>query len=250
MTTLYNAHTKLTSELKADVAELKQQCSKLQSSLTQALDEADELRGKNQEQAFIMRIMETELDSLRVDQANLKRLNDELRERLNAVDELTISKLNTDLIDEMNTTAQLDDRISELEALNTIANKALTDVAKQLGFESFVYEDVMSAIADLYDQIEGRETALRGSVQAIEEWQRLAEKRKKSGEEWAGLYQEIEDNLTRSNSDRLSELTSILRIVQALSDTPQDCYYGASRLIRQVIYNAICKLDPSQSFDV
>lgn len=159
MTPQYDAHPDPTIELKAIEA--------LHNSLTQALNESDDLRN-----------------------------------------ELTVA----------NTC------ISELEALNTIANEALMAIAKQLGFESFSDDDVMSAIADLYDQIDGRDAALRGSAASHED-------------------RKIEDNLTRSNSDRLSELTSIMRMVQALSDTPQDKIDGAIYLIRSVIYDAISRLD-------
>jgi hypothetical protein len=167
-----------TYDLKTDLAEVQQQCSRLQHSLTQALNEADELRR-----------------------------------------ELTVANAS----------------ISELEAQNELAIEALTDVARQLGFESFVYEDVMSAIADLYTQIEGREAALRGSGKLHKERKEVASK--------------LEDNLTRANSDRLSELTSIMRMVQALEDVPQEEQQGAIYLIKRVIYDAICRLDPSQSWD-
>jgi small-conductance mechanosensitive channel len=118
--------------------------------------------------------------------------------------------------------------ISELEAQNELANEALTAIAKQLGFDSFSDDNVPIAIADLYTQIEGREAALRGSVETINQ---------------------ITDNLTPPNSDRLSELTSIMRMLQALEDVPHEEQDGAIYLIKRVIYNSICKLDPSQSWD-
>lgn len=46
-----------------------------------------------------------------------------------------------------------------------------------------------------------------------------------------------------------SELTNIMRMVQALEDTPQDKIDGAIYLIKRVLYDAICKLDPSQAWD-
>ena len=125
--------------------------------------------------------------------------------------------------------------ISELEAQNELANEALTAIAKQLGFDSFSDDNVPIAIADLYTQIEGREAALRGSATFHKERKEVASK--------------LEDNLTRANSDRLSELTSIMRMLQALEDVPQEERQGAIYLIKRVIYNAICKVDPSQSWD-
>ena len=91
-------------------------------------------------------------------------------------------------------------------------------------------------ISNLKDQIDGRDAALRGSTI-----------------EYKKLYQQIQilqENLTRSNSDRLSELTSIMRMVQALESIPMlDRLSGAIHLIKRVIYDAICKLDPSQAVD-
>lgn len=114
--------------------------------------------------------------------------------------------------------------IAELEAQNTLANEALTAIAKQLGFESFAVDEVMIAIESLL---------------LNPKWEQLAKEWKQSSENSKILCDEIKqeneillDNLNRSESDRLSELTNIMRMIQALSDTPQDCYYGALRLIR------------------
>jgi hypothetical protein len=169
-----------TYELKTDLTEVQQQCSKLQHSLTQALNEADELRG-----------------------------------------EVIVANAS----------------IAELEAQNTLANEALTAIAKQLGFESLTSDEVMIAIEELQSRLsqEDLETS-RASITSL-----LKSLNSK--------ISELQDNLNRSQSDRLSELTNIMRMIQALSDTPQDCYYGALRLIRQVVCNAICKLDPSQSWE-
>lgn len=57
----------------------------------------------------------------------------------------------------------------------------------------------------------------------------------------------LEENLTRSDSDRLAELTSIMRMVQGLEKTPLDKQDGAISLIKRVIYQSICRIDPSQS---
>jgi chromosome segregation ATPase len=87
--------------------------------------------------------------------------------------------------------------------------------------------------SDAKVQIEGRDAALRGSMETFK-----------------GLNQKIEileENLTRSDLDRLSQLTMIMRMIQALGETPQDKRDGAIYLIKRVVYEQICRLDPSQS---
>ena len=54
---------------------------------------------------------------------------------------------------------------------------------------------------------------------------------------------------SQPESDLLSELTNIMRMVQVLEDIPQDKVDGAIYLIKRVLYDSICKLDPSQSWD-
>jgi regulator of replication initiation timing len=230
-----------TYELKTDLAEVQQQCSKLQHSLTQALNEADELKTANAKlkKDLELAVMNAECfaKSSRDNLSDVLRLSYAARELQaeNETKDKMISDLISDLASAKNDVTVANACISELEAQNELAIEALTDVAKQLGFESFVYEDVMSAIADLYTQIEGREAALRGSG-------KLHKDRKE-------VVSKLEDNLTRANSDRLSELTTIMRMLQALEDTPQDKIDGAIYLIKRVIYDAICKLDPNQSWD-
>ena len=131
--------------------------------------------------------------------------------------------------------------IAELETQNTLANEALTAIAKQLGLESFTSDEVMIAIESLL---------------LNPKWEQLAKEWKQSSENSKILSEEIKqeneillDNLNRSQSDRLSELTNIMRMVQALEDTPQDKIDGAIYLIKRVLYDSICKLDPSQSWD-
>ena len=144
-------------------------------------------------------------------------------------------------------------------------------------------------ISNLEDQIDGRDAALRGSAKIIQglnqEIERLQEASKsvqpiahssaeridqlrevidqnnkafaQENERLLAVIEErynkidiLEDNLDRSDSDRLSELTSIMRMVQALESIPMlDRLSGAIHLIKRVIYDAICKLDPSQAVD-
>jgi uncharacterized protein YoxC len=145
-------------------------------------------------------------------------------------------------------------------------------------------------ISNLKDQIDGRDAALRGSAKIIQglnqEIERLQEASKsvqpiahssaeridqlrevidqnnkafaQENERLLAVIEErcnkidiLEDNLDRSDSDRLSELTSIMRMVQALESIPMlDRLSGAIHLIKRVIYDAIYKLDPSQAVDL
>jgi chromosome segregation ATPase len=116
-------------------------------------------------------------------------------------------------------------------------------------------------ISDLKIQIEGRDAALRGSTKTFKD---LMQKNAKleanllTWEEFASdLHKELsskiailEDNLTRSESDRLSELTSIMRMLQAWESVPIQKWSGALHLIKRVIYEQICRLDPSQSLEL
>lgn len=60
----------------------------------------------------------------------------------------------------------------------------------------------------------------------------------------------LEENFTRSNRDRLSQLTAIMSMVQALEETPLQKHGGAIYLIKRVLFEAICKLDPSQAIEL
>ncbi len=94
----------------------------------------------------------------------------------------------------------------------------------------------LNTVDDQQIQIEGRDAALKGGVETCK-------KLKNS-------IAILENNLTRSNSDRLSQLTAIMSMVQALEDKPQDKRQGAIYLIKRVLFEAICKLDPSQAIEL
>jgi hypothetical protein len=152
---------------------------------------------------------------------------DELRQK-NENLKIIIEELQSDLDTAKNDLTVADAAIEELKPVTLdpyIANQKLESQIKE--------QD--RTISNLKVQIEGRDAALRGSTI-----------------EYKKLYQQIQilqENLTRSNSDRLSELTSIMRLIQALDKTPQANLVGAIHLIKRVIYDAICKLDPSQAVD-
>jgi predicted MarR family transcription regulator len=59
----------------------------------------------------------------------------------------------------------------------------------------------------------------------------------------------LEENLTRSESDRLSELASIMRMIEALEEAPIASRADTLYLIKKVIYDALCKLNPTQSMN-
>jgi hypothetical protein len=96
-----------------------------------------------------------------------------------------------------------------------------------------VMETEIESFTDAKVQIEGRDAALRGGIKTVKE---LNQK-----------IQILEDNLSRADSNRLSELTSIMRMVQVLDKMPQANLVGALCLLKRVLFDAICRLDPSQS---
>lgn len=63
-------------------------------------------------------------------------------------------------------------------------------------------------------------------------------------------YEIMEDNLNRARSEHLEQLTAIMRMVQALDKVPYADLVGALFLIKRVLFEAICKLDPSQAIDL
>lgn len=217
----------------------------LQHSLKLALNECDELRQKNENLKIIIEELQSDLDT--------------------AKNDLTVA----------------DAAIEELKPVTLdpyIANQKLESQLKE--------QD--RTISNLKDQIDGRDAALRGSAKIIQglnqEIERLQEASKsvqpiahsraeridqlrdvidqnnkafaQENERLLAVieerYKKIEillDNLNRANSDRLSELTSIMRMVQAWESVPIQKWGGALYLIKRVIYDAICKLDPSQAVD-
>jgi DNA repair exonuclease SbcCD ATPase subunit len=183
--------------------------------------------------------LEMQVLGLATDRAKLKNLNDRLRGELNEVTERD-SRLGTDLIDEMNVTAQLDDMIEESDK-----------VVAQLKQENSIYK---SDIAKLNSEVE----ILQETLEDTQSSQKSYEAQVKQGREaMTGLLKALNlkisvlnDNLDRANADRLSEITMIMRLIQALDKTPQANLIGALYLIKRVLFNAICKLDPSQAIDL
>jgi chromosome segregation ATPase len=186
----------------------------LQHSLTQALNECDELRQKNETLNYDLEIFKSGNRTIMASNERLMVIIEELQSDLDtAKNDLTVA----------------DAAIEELKAVTLdpyIANQKLESQLKE--------QD--RTISNLKVQIEGRDAALRGGIKTVKE---LNQK-----------IQILEDNLTRSDSDRLAELTSIMRLIQALDKTPQANLVGALYLIKRVIYIAICKLDPSQAIDL
>lgn len=160
----------------------------LQHSLTQALNEADELRAENRK----------------------------LQEQINSAQSWILL-------------VKAESEIKEL-------NHALTSIAKQLGFDYFDDKQVAIAIEELqYSKIE--------SENWIKDWKAKCETAENT-------IATLQDNLTRSQSDHLSELTSIMRMIQAWESVPIQKWSGALYLVKRVIYDQICRLDPTQSWDI
>lgn len=216
------------------------------------------------------------------------------------------SKLGTDLIDEMNNTAQLDDMIEErdrtisnlkiqiegrdaalsgsvatfkeLKAENEAYKKAIDAMSPNFANAGKIYEleqiiqrdrsnadraiqslktmnsIYQSDIKKLDREIEMLQEALE-SAQSLHESQvsilkGSLDELKICRREYLGRIQTLENNLDEFQNNRLSQLTSIMRNIQALEETPQDKLSGALYLIRRMLYEAICRLDPSQAYDI
>ncbi len=185
----------------------------LQHSLTQALNECDELRQKNETLNYDLEIFKSGNRTIMASNERLMVIIEELQSDLDtAKNDLTVA----------------DAAIEELKPVTLdpyIANQKLESQLKEQE----------RTISNLKVQIEGRDAALRGSAKTVKELNQQ--------------IQILQDNLDRSDSDRLSELTSIMRMVQAWESVPIQQGLGAIHLIKRVIYDAICKLDPSQAID-
>lgn len=238
----------------------------LQNSLTQALNECDELRQKNETLNYDLEIFKS---GNRTIMASNERLM------------IIIEEMQSDLDTAKNDLTVADAAIEELKAVTLdpyIANQKLESQIKE--------QD--RTISNLKDQIDGRDAALRGGVKTVQELNQEVERLQEAlenaksiahsraeridqlhdvidqnnkafaqeNERLLAVIEErcnkidiLEDNLDRSDSDRLSELTSIMRMVQAWESVPIQQGLGAIHLIKRVIYDAICKLDPSQAVD-
>jgi chromosome segregation ATPase len=183
----------------------------LQHSLKLALNECDELRQKNETLNYDLEIFKSGNRTIMASNERLMVIIEELQSDLDtAKNDLTVA----------------DAAIEELKAVTLdpyIANQKLESQLKEQE----------RTISNLQIQIDGRDAALRGSVKTVKELNQQ--------------IQILQENLTRSNSDRLSELTSIMRMVQALDYTSLELRDGAIHLFKRVIYEQICRLDPSQS---
>ena len=230
---------------------LQQKCEALQHSLTQALNECDELRHENAHQKELLEELgiavnsDNKAETIRLLQIQIKNW-----QAVSEGQNEAIADLQSDLDTAKNDLTVADAAIEELEKekdglWNTIEKPEIGythvwDLLKRAEkkveeFSNGVLERDRT-ISNLQIQIDGRDAALRGSVKTVKELNQQ--------------IQILQENLTRSNSDRLSELTSIMRMVQAIDKTPQANLVGALYLIKRVIYTAICKLDPSQSVEL
>jgi predicted RNase H-like nuclease (RuvC/YqgF family) len=217
----------------------------LKHSLAQALNECDELRQKNENLNYDLEIFKSGNRTIMASNERLMVIIEELQSDLDtAKNDLTVA----------------DAAIEELKPVTLdpyIANQKLESQFKE--------QD--RTISNLKDQIDGRDAALRGSVKTVQELNQEIERlrdvidqnNKAFAQENERLlavieerYKKIEillDNLNRADSDRLSELTSIMRMLQAWESVPIQKWGGALTLIKRVLFDAICKLDPSQAVE-
>ncbi len=196
----------------------------LQHSLKLALNECDKLRQKNETLNYDLEIFKSGNRTIMASNERLMVIIEELQSDLDtAKNDLTVA----------------DAAIEELKPVTLdpyIVNQKLESQLKE--------QD--RTISNLKDQIDGRDAALRGSAKII------AQENKRLLAVIEERYKKIDilqDNLDRADNDRLSELTSIMRMLQAWESVPIQQGLGAIHLIKRVIYDAICKLDPSQAVD-
>jgi DNA repair ATPase RecN len=200
----------------------------LQHSLKLALNECDELRQKNKTLNFIIKELQSDLDTAKND---LTIANQKLESQLKEQDR-TISNLED----------QIDGRDAALRGSAKII-QGLNQEIERLQEASKSVQPIAHSSAERIDQL--REVIDQNNKAFAQENERLLA----VIEERCNKIDILEDNLDRSDSDRLSELTSIMRMLQAWESVPIQQGLGAIHLIKRVIYDAICKLDPSQAVD-
>ena len=200
----------------------------LQHSLKLALNECDELRQKNETLNFIIKELQSDLDTAKND---LTIANQKLESQIKEQDR-TISNLED----------QIDGRDAALRGSAKII-QGLNQEIERLQEASKSVQPIAHSSAEKIDQL--REVIDQNNKAFAQENERLLtvlEERYKK-------IDILQDNLDRSDSDRLSELTSIMRMLQAWESVPIQQGLGAIHLIKRVIYDAICKLDPSQAVE-
>jgi chromosome segregation ATPase len=241
---------------------LQQKCEALQHSLTQALNECDELRHENAHQKELLEELgiavnsDNKAETIRLLQIQIKNW-----QAMSEGQNEAIADLQSDLDTAKNDLTVADAAIEELEKekdglWNTIEKSEIgyTHVWDLLERAEKKVEEFSNGvlerdrtISNLQIQIDGRDAALRGGIKTVQELNQENERLLAVLEDRCNKIDILEDNLDRADSDRLSELTSIMRMVQALDYTSLELRDGAIHLFKRVIYDAICKLDPSQS---
>jgi hypothetical protein len=133
----------------------QEEIESLQHSLKLALDECDELRVANAKLNKELELATINAECLagssRDNLSDVLRLSYTARELQaeNDTKDKMISDLISDLASAKNDVTVANACISELESQNTLANEALTAIAKQLSFDSFADNEVMCAIESL-----------------------------------------------------------------------------------------------------
>ena len=217
----------------------------LQHSLTQALNECDELRQKNETLNFIIKELQSDLDTAKNDLTIAEAAIEELK-AVTLDPYIANQKLESQLKEQDRTISNLEDQIDGRDAALRGSAKiiqGLNQEIERLQEASKSVQPIAHSSAEKIDQL--REVIDQNNKAFAQENERLLA----VIEERCNKIDILEDNLDRSDSDRLSELTSIMRMVQAWESVPIQQGLGAIHLIKRVIYDAICKLDPSQAVD-
>jgi chromosome segregation ATPase len=218
----------------------------LQHSLKLALNECDELRQKNETLNYDLEIFKSGNRTIMASNERLMVIIEELQSDLDtAKNDLTVADAAIEELEKekdglWNTIEKSEIGYTHVWDLLERAEKKVEE------FSNGVLERDRT-ISNLQIQIDGRDAALRGGIKTVQELNQENERLLAVLEDRCNKIDILEDNLDRANSDRLSELTSIMRMVQALDYTSLELRDGAIHLFKRVVYDAICKLDPSQS---
>jgi uncharacterized protein YukE len=256
--------------LSAECDELRNQITNWKAMCDGSYSACADLTAKNKEQKRIMQIMETEIDALRVDVSEHKKAHEFVSKSAVGADLLKlgmnqkIEALERRVLAMTHEKKQQECIISRLTEANRNLLASCEDESDQDFKEEIVL--VMQRITTAlglswsctdYDPAD-YERRIVDAIQAKDQELCIAKNDfAKESERLLAVLEDrynkidiLEDNLERANADRLSEITMIMRLIQALDKTPQANLVGALHLIKRVLFNAICKLDPSQAIDL
>jgi hypothetical protein len=217
----------------------------------------NDLESQLKEQERIMAVMETEIESFSRDANDRKQACEKATERIESLelqvlglttDRAKLKALNDRLRGELN---EIDNQDDYKQAIVLVLQRITTALGLEWHCSDYDPQDYQQRILAEIATLIGKNDRLRDVIdQNNKAFAQDNERLLAVLEDLVNKIDILEDNLDRSDSDRLAELTSIMRLIQALDKTPQANLVGALYLIKRVIYDTICKLDPSQAIDL